>query len=114
MFVSLLVCYLFCTMIMAIQSEGYTCFPMRSMNSMKDSIRKSCSRQEGASVRRESLLKTFAGLCVCVCRCSTYHKIRGFSESLYVCGIVTIIHLAEDSCHARHHSGLERGEASKR
>lgn len=45
-------------MIMAIQSEGYTCFPMRSMNSMKDSIRKSCSRQEG--------LKTFAGLCVYV------------------------------------------------
>lgn len=48
-------------------------------------------------------------VCVCVSACtSTYHKIRGFSESLYVCGIVTIIHLTEDSCHARHHSGLEK------
>lgn len=36
--------YLFCTMIMAIQSEGYTCFPIRSLKSRKDSIRKSCRR----------------------------------------------------------------------
>lgn len=54
-------------MIMAIQSDGYTCFPMRSLKSRKDSIRKSCSRQERASVWRESLLKTFAGWAVCVC-----------------------------------------------
>lgn len=63
MFVSLLVCYLFCTMIIAIQSEGYTCFPMRSLNTMKDTIKKSCSRQEGESVRRESL---HLPVCVCV------------------------------------------------
>lgn len=36
--------YLFCTMIMAIQSEGYTCFPIRSLKSRNDSIRKSCRK----------------------------------------------------------------------
>lgn len=47
--VVVVVCYLFCTMIIAIQSEGYTCFPMRSLKSRKDSIRKSCSRREKVS-----------------------------------------------------------------
>lgn len=42
LFLVCVVWYLFCTMIMAIQSEGYTCFPIRSLKSRNDSIRKSC------------------------------------------------------------------------
>lgn len=38
--------YLFCTMIMAIQSQGYTCFPIRSLKSRNDSIRKSCNEMQ--------------------------------------------------------------------
>lgn len=38
--------YLFWTMLMAIQSPGYTFFPMRSLNMMNVSIKKSCKSAE--------------------------------------------------------------------
>lgn len=105
------VCYLFCTMIMAIQSEGYTCFPIRSLKSRKDSIRKSWSEID---IRRRMIfnniliqysLRQFGDICRSVC---TYHKIICSTEGFYVCSIVTIIHLTEDSCHAGYHPGLWR------
>lgn len=104
----LVVRYLFCTMIMAIQSEGYTCFPIRSLKSRNDSIRKSCRNGHWKETMCVSI-RTNRDFCRCVQVC-THHQIGGSSESLYVCRIVAIIHLTEYGCHARYDSRLHNCE----
>lgn len=70
MCVCVCVWYLFCTIIMAIQSDGYTCFPIRSLNSRNVSMRKSCKPPECVSVCLLCLLYAWCmWLCVYVCVC---------------------------------------------